>query len=106
MIPAKSKSKAPYRKRRLAKSVALPHWLVSTVFLITGFLLWAGALSDTSGRLRTPGIGSVLYLIALAAIAGSMLHGEPSRPRRPSKPLEEERRMPLEAIRKTHERQS
>lgn len=62
------------RKRSFAESVEFPRWVVAAGVLLIGFMLLLGALSDASGELRTPGLGSVLYMAAVAGIASLLIY--------------------------------
>ena len=57
------------QERRFAKSAAFPEWITIPFVLLIGFMLWIGVLADPSGKMRRPSIGSILYTLAVIAIA-------------------------------------
>jgi hypothetical protein len=62
------------QQRRFAKSVAFPRWITILFILIIALMLWLGVLSDPSGNLRTPGTGSVLYVVAVIGVAAFLAY--------------------------------
>jgi membrane associated rhomboid family serine protease len=60
--------RAGNRDRRLAGSAGFPRSQAAVFVLLVGFTLWNGVLSDPSGRLRTPDIGSVSYVAAVVGV--------------------------------------
>jgi hypothetical protein len=62
------------RKRSFAKTAEFPRWIVAATILLIGIMLLLGALSDASGRLRIPGVGSALYLSLIIAIAAVIIY--------------------------------
>jgi hypothetical protein len=71
----------PYRSqpRRLAKSTSFPRWITVPFVLIIGLMLWLGVLSDPSGKLATPGIGSVLYVAGVIGVAAFLAYADRNR---------------------------
>ena len=65
--------------RRFVKSVRFPRWITVPFVLIMGLILWLGVLSDPSGRLRTPGVGSILYVAIVIGVAGYLAYADRSR---------------------------
>src|SRR5260370_32861519 len=57
------------RERCLAKSAALAAFV-----LTVGFMLWIGVLSDSSGNLRMPGLGSIFYVAAVIGVAAFLAY--------------------------------
>lgn len=55
--------------RRDQSSVSFPRWVTIPFVLIIGGILWRGVLADSSG-LTNPGMDSILYVIAVACVAG------------------------------------
>ena len=64
------------RQRRFAKSASFPRWITIPFVLIIALMLWLGVLSDPSGRLRTPGIGSILYVAAVIGVAAYLARAD------------------------------
>lgn len=62
------------QERRFAKSVAFPRWITVPFVLIIGLMLWIGVLSDPSGKLAMPGIGSIFYVVAVIAVAAFLAY--------------------------------
>jgi hypothetical protein len=62
------------QQRRFAKSVGFPRWITILFILIIALMLWLGVLSDPSGNLRTPGTGSVLYVVAVIGVAAFLAY--------------------------------
>jgi len=67
------------RNRRLVKSASFPRWITVPFILIIGLMLWLGVLSDSSGKLRMPGMGSVFYLASVIGAAGYLAYADRSR---------------------------
>jgi hypothetical protein len=44
-----------------------------------GLILWLGVLSDPSGKLRPPGVGSILYLASVIGVAGYLAYADRGR---------------------------
>jgi hypothetical protein len=65
--------------RRIAKSVAFPGWITIPFILLIAFMLWIGVLSDPSGKVKTPGIGSILYILAVIAVAAFLAYSDRNR---------------------------
>jgi len=90
-------TKISYRsqERRFAKSVAFPRWIAIPSILIVGFMLWLAVLADPSGNLRTPGMGSIFYVVAVVGLAALLAptdrNGDPSREHRKYRPGFKER---------------
>jgi hypothetical protein len=47
--------------------------------MIIGFVLWMGVISDPSGKLRTPSIGSIFYVAAVIGVAAFLAHSDRHR---------------------------
>jgi hypothetical protein len=47
--------------------------------LIVGFMLWIGVLSDPSGKLRMPGMGSIFYVAAVIGVAAFLAYADRNR---------------------------
>jgi hypothetical protein len=62
------------RKRSFEKTVEFPRWIVAASILLIGIMLLLGALSDASGRLKIPGVGSAFYLSLIIAIAAIVIY--------------------------------
>ena len=62
------------QERRFEKSVAFPRWMTIPFFLLIAFMLWIGVLSDASSKVSTPGIGSILYVFAIIAVAAFLAY--------------------------------
>ena len=62
------------RKQSFANSAVFPRWMLAAGVLLIGFMLLLGALSDASGRLRAPGLGSVLYMAAVSGVAAFLIY--------------------------------
>jgi hypothetical protein len=71
MARAGAGTRLSYRaqQRRFAKSAAFPRWLTVPFTLIIALILWLGVLADPSGRLKAPGAGSVVYVVAVVGVA-------------------------------------
>jgi hypothetical protein len=67
------------QERRFAKSVSFPLWITVPFILIIGLILWLGVLADPSGHLRTPGAGSILYLVAVIGLAAFLAYTDRNR---------------------------
>jgi hypothetical protein len=67
------------RARRFVESASFPRWITVPFVLIMGLLLWLGVLSDPSGKLRTPGMGSILYVAIVIGVAGYLAYADRSR---------------------------
>jgi drug/metabolite transporter (DMT)-like permease len=67
------------QQRRFAKSVAFPLWITIPFVLIIGLILWLGVLSDPSGKLRRPGIGSIFYVAAVIGVAAFLAYTDRNR---------------------------
>lgn len=67
------------QERRFAKSVAFPVWITIPFVLIIGLILWLGVLSDPSGKLRMPGIGSIFYVAAVICVAAFLAYSDLKR---------------------------
>ena len=67
------------QERRFAKSVAFPRWATVPFVLIVGLMLWIGVLSDPSGKLRMPGIGSIFYVAAVIGVALFLAYADRNR---------------------------
>ena len=49
-------------------------------FVLTiGFMLWIGVLSDPSGKLRTPSVGSICYVVAVIGVAAFLAYSDRDR---------------------------
>ena len=68
------------RKRPLAESLGLPRWVVAVGILPIGFVLSLAALSDASGTLTMPGLGTAFCLTAIAGVAAFLIYAAGSRP--------------------------
>lgn len=66
-------------KRTFAETAEFPQWILVGGVLLVGFLLLIGALSDASGKLSKPGLGSVLYMAALIGVAAVLLYSKRHR---------------------------
>jgi hypothetical protein len=42
-------------------------------------MLWIGALSDPSGKLRMPGMGSIFYVAAVIGVAAFLAYADRNR---------------------------
>jgi hypothetical protein len=42
-------------------------------------MLWIGVLSDPSGRLRMPGMGSIIYVAAVIGVAAFLAYADRNR---------------------------
>ena|ERR1700676_2161122 len=62
------------QERRFAKSVAFPQWITIPFILLIGLMLWIGVLSDPSGKLRMPGMGSIFYAAAVIGVAAFLAY--------------------------------
>jgi hypothetical protein len=62
------------QQRRFAKSVVFPRWITVPFILIIGVILWLGVLSGPSGKLRAPGMGSILYLVAVIGVTAFLAY--------------------------------
>jgi hypothetical protein len=62
------------RQRRFAKSFSFPRWITVPFVLIVGLMLWLGVLADPSGKLRMPGVGSILYVAAVIGVAALLAY--------------------------------
>jgi hypothetical protein len=62
------------RKRTLAESSGAPRWVVAVGVLPIAFALWLAVLSDGSGNLRKPGLGSLLFLAAVTGVASFLIY--------------------------------
>jgi hypothetical protein len=51
----------------------LPQWLWGAFVLILGLMLWLGALSDATGELRMPGVGSIFYFAVVIGLAALLV---------------------------------
>jgi len=60
--------------RRFAASAKFPRWITVPCTLIVGLILWLGVLADPSGHLRTPGAGSILYVVAVIGVAAFLAY--------------------------------
>jgi hypothetical protein len=68
------------RKRSLQpRDVPFPRTILAAFVVIIGLMLWMGVLSDPSGDLRTPGIGSILYVAAVIGLAALLAHADRHR---------------------------
>jgi len=67
------------RERRFARDVQFPRWILAAFVLIIGFMLWMGVLSDPSGKLGMPGIGSIFYVAAVTAVAAFLAYADRNR---------------------------
>jgi hypothetical protein len=47
--------------------------------MIIGFVLWMGVISDPSGKLRTPSIGSIFYVAAVIGVAAFLAYSDRHR---------------------------
>jgi hypothetical protein len=47
--------------------------------LIIGFMLWIGVLSDPSGKLRAPSVGSICYVVAVIGVAAFLAYCDRDR---------------------------
>ena len=81
MLRVRVGPKLPYRsqQRRLAKSASFPRWVTVPFVLIIGLMLWLGVLSDPSGKLARPGIGSVLYVAGVIGVAAFLAYADRNR---------------------------
>ncbi len=59
--------------RRDQSSVSIPRWVTIPFLLIIAGILWRGVLADSSG-LTNPGTDSILYVIAVVCVAGSLAY--------------------------------
>lgn len=62
------------RKRSFAESVEFPRWVLAAEVVLIGFMLLLAALSDSSGKVRTPGAGSILYMAAVLGVAALLIY--------------------------------
>ena len=62
------------RKRSLAESLGFQRWVVAVGVLPVGFVLSLAVLSDASGTLIMPGLGTAFSLTAIAAIAAFLIY--------------------------------
>ena len=62
------------RERRFVESAPFPRWITAPVVLIIGLMLWLEVLSDPSGKLRMPGVGSILFLGAVVGAAAFLAY--------------------------------
>jgi len=81
MAGPRIRGKTPSRsgKQGFTESVELPRWVVGVVVLIVGLILWLGADSDVTGKLRLPGPGSILCLAAVIGLAAFLICGRPNK---------------------------
>jgi hypothetical protein len=72
----RSKRKGSFHspRRTFAETAEFPQWMLVGGILLVGFLLLTGALSDASGKLSKPGLGSVLYMAALIGVGAVLLY--------------------------------
>ncbi len=68
-----------------SKSMPLPRWITIPFILIIGLILWVGVLSDESGHLTVPGIGSIVYVAAVICIAAVLAYLDRDGPGRKGK---------------------
>jgi hypothetical protein len=66
-------------ERRFARSVGFPRWIMAAFVLTIGFMLWIGVLSDPSGKLRTPSVGSICYVVAVIGVAAFLAYSDRDR---------------------------
>jgi hypothetical protein len=78
-VPAARKLSYRSQGRRFVKSAAFPRWIAVPSVLIVGLMLWLGVLSDPSGKLATPGLGSILYVAAVVGVAALLAYADRSR---------------------------
>jgi hypothetical protein len=64
------------QERRLVKSASFPRWITVSFVLIIGLMLWLGVLSDPSGTLRIPGIGSIFYLVTVVGVTAFLAYAD------------------------------
>jgi len=62
------------QQQRFAKSLEFPRWITIPSILIISLMLWLGALADPSGHLGKPGIGSILYVVAVTGVAAFLAY--------------------------------
>jgi hypothetical protein len=65
------RTRLPYRsqERHFAKSATFPLWITIPFVLLIGLMLWIGVLADPSGKVGRPGMGSILYTLAVIGVA-------------------------------------
>jgi hypothetical protein len=66
-------------ERRFARSVGFNRWIMAAFVLIIGFMLWIGVLSDPSGKLRAPSVGSICYVVAVIGVAAFLAYSDRDR---------------------------
>ena len=92
MARASTGTRLSYRaqQRRFAKSAAFPRWITVPFTLIIALILWLGVLADPTGRLKPPGAGSVVYVVAVVGVAAFLAYAdrnaEPSKKNRSYRP--------------------
>lgn len=71
----------PYgsKAERFGKSLPSRRWIMIVFVLIIGYILWAGVLSDPSGHLSTPSVGSILYTAAVFGVASVLAYTDQNR---------------------------
>lgn len=62
------------RRRTFAESVEFPRWILAAETVLIGLMLLLGALSDSSGAVRSPGVGSIVFIAAVIGIAVAVIH--------------------------------
>ena len=60
----------------------LPRWITIPFILIIGLILWIGVLSDSSGHLTMPDADSILYVVAVVAVAVLLAYADRRRNRK------------------------
>ena len=65
--------------RVFAQTAEFPRWILASGVLLIGFMLLLAVLSDASGELKTPGIGSVLYMVGVTGVAAFLIYSRRSR---------------------------
>ena len=64
------------QQRRFAKCAAFPRWITVPFILLIGLMLWLGVASDPSGNVKTHGLGSIVYLVAVIGIATLLAYSD------------------------------
>jgi len=65
--------------RRLAQYVALSLLILAAFALVIGLVLWIRVLSEPSGTLRMPGVGSILYVAGVVGAAAFLAYADRNR---------------------------
>lgn len=67
------------KAEHFGKSLPRRRWTMIAFVLVIGYILWAGVLSDPSGHLSTPSVGSILYTAAVFAVASLLAYTDQNR---------------------------